>query len=80
MKANLKSAIIIQELLALAESRSAATAVMAAASPGGTPPRPVSKKPKDRGGGPAQQPSITVADGTGRNGEELEGLFEGLYG
>ena len=80
VKANLKSAIIIQELLALAESRSAATAVMAAASPGGTLPRPVSKKPKDRGGGPAQQPSITVADGTGRNGEELEGLFEGLYG
>ena len=51
---------------------------------GGEPSSATGPKRPAKGGTSAGardgQVSITVADGTGQGAEELEGLFEGLYG
>ena len=78
IRANQKSATIIEQLLQGAPAAgSARPGPAAAVSAKGKQARPkVSLKPKVS----RDEASITLADGTGRGKDELEGLFEGLYG
>lgn len=85
VRANQKSATIIEQLLRHDGSVASGPDAARAAMTGRDPPVAVRGDTRARGTkGRQQQPpkeaSITLADGTGRGVDELEGLFEGLYG